>query len=69
LVMFPFIQCHQTRGAAAWGGFRNPSARLLPASPFGELHCQSMIASNKEMGMKLSSRFMMVLCSYSGLNF
>jgi len=28
LVTLPFIQCHQTRGLADWGGLRNASSRL-----------------------------------------
>src|SRR6266403_2124401 len=30
LVMFPFIQCHQTRGFALSGGFRKPLSSVSP---------------------------------------
>src|SRR2546421_4499636 len=31
-VMFPFIQCHQTRGFAESGGFRKPLSSVSPTA-------------------------------------
>jgi hypothetical protein len=33
--MFPFIQCHQTRGLALSGGLMNPASSSVPAFPVG----------------------------------
>jgi hypothetical protein len=45
LVMFPFIQCHQTRGRALSGGFSNPllsgSAPLCAGAGFEARERQS----------------------------
>jgi len=38
LVTLPFIQCHQTRGLADWGGLRNASSRLNAGETAGSAH-------------------------------